>query len=171
MRWTLTNQGGGYYRVDGAIYPGLLLVLREIAESERDDLLRWFAGARLEDEAQDKTWRWIMSHSNAKRGDRKLEELEGYDELVQSFLATLKPEQRLAGLDPKDRLAGLDPKDRLAGLDPKDRLAGLDPKDRLATSSRSSIRKPSSRSSIRRTGSPGSNLTKQSWRSTHFPRP
>ena len=37
-----------------------------------------------------------------------MQDMEGYDEVVQKFLATLSPEQRLAGLAPEQRLAGLD---------------------------------------------------------------
>ena len=62
----------------------------------------------------------------------RMQDMEGYDELMQEMLATLSPEQRLAGLAPEQRLAGLPPEQRLAGLAPEQRLAGLAPEQRLA---------------------------------------
>ena len=55
-----------------------------------------------------------------------MQDMEGYDELVQKFLSTLSPEQRLAGLPAELRMAGLPPELRLAGLPPEQRHAGLD---------------------------------------------
>ncbi|MBI4704676.1 MAG: hypothetical protein HY744_26535 [Deltaproteobacteria bacterium] len=39
----------------------------------------------------------------------KIEELEGYEELMGEMLASLPPELRLKGLAPEQRLAGLAP--------------------------------------------------------------
>jgi hypothetical protein len=56
----------------------------------------------------------------------RMQDMEGYEELMQKFLASLPPEQRLAGMAPEQRLAGLAPEQRLAGMAPEQRLAGLD---------------------------------------------
>jgi hypothetical protein len=54
-----------------------------------------------------------------------VQELEGYDEVMQKLLETLSPEQRVAGLAPEQRLAGLAPEQRMAGLTPEQILLTL----------------------------------------------
>ncbi len=61
-----------------------------------------------------------------------MQDMEGYDEVVQRFLCTLSPEQRMAGLPPEQRMAGLPPEQRMAGLPPEQRMAGLPPEQRMA---------------------------------------
>ncbi len=48
-----------------------------------------------------------------------VEDLEGYDAVIQKFVELLPPEKRLLGLAPEQRLAGLAPEQRLAGLLPE----------------------------------------------------
>lgn len=64
-----------------------------------------------------------------------MEEMEGYDELMDRLLDTLPaeqvlshyaPEQVLSHYAPEQRLAGLPAEQRLAGLPAEQRLAGLD---------------------------------------------
>jgi hypothetical protein len=55
-----------------------------------------------------------------------MQDLEGYDELMEKLLAKLPAEQVLSHYPPEQRLAGLAPEQRLAGLAPEQRLAGLD---------------------------------------------
>ncbi len=47
-----------------------------------------------------------------------MQDMEGYDEVVQKFLATLSPEQRLAGMPPEQVLSQYPAEQRLAGLPP-----------------------------------------------------
>jgi hypothetical protein len=61
----------------------------------------------------------------------ELTEMEGYDEVVERFLASLTPGQRLAGLAPEQRLAGLAPEQVLPHFAPEQRLAGLAPEQVL----------------------------------------
>ena len=53
-------------------------------------------------------------------------DLDGWDDWMSQYIASVPPEKLLARFKPEDRLAGLKPEDRLAGLKPEDRLAGLD---------------------------------------------
>jgi hypothetical protein len=60
-----------------------------------------------------------------------VQDLEGYDEVVQRFLELVTPEQRVAGLAPEQRLAGLAPEQVVPAL-PDEVLRAL-PEDYLAT--------------------------------------
>lgn len=60
-----------------------------------------------------------------------IEELEGYDDLVERLLSTLRPDEVLKHYKPEERLAGLRPEERLAGLRPEEILAGLRPEEIL----------------------------------------
>ena len=66
-----------------------------------------------------------------KEANMAVQELEGYDEVIQKLLDTLTPEQRLAGIPPEQRLAGIPPEQRLLAL-PDETLRAL-PEDYLAT--------------------------------------
>ena len=128
----LSASSDGYHRI-ASLRPCLIVAdLSTIAEREDDDLLRWFAGRRIRTlEAQ----RWVRQHLGTRSDTMTTNatpDLEGYDEWVAQYVATLTPEQRLAGLAPEQRLAGLAPEQRLAGLAPEQRLAGLAPEQRLA---------------------------------------
>jgi hypothetical protein len=117
----LEGAGLGYYRVTARPYRCLLVVLDEVAEEDRDPLLRWFSRATIEDV---EVRRWLMAHSTEKHeGD--LQALEGYEELLEKLLARATPAQRVAGLAPEERLAGLAPEERLAGLAPEEQLLAL----------------------------------------------
>jgi len=139
MSWELVSLGGGYGRIDGAVYTLLVVITDEVTETERDEYLRLFSHRSAE---RGEATRWLqqwMRDTKMKQPD--IEELPGFEELFQKTieamplekrLAGLAPEQRLAGLDPEQRLAGLAPEQRLAGLAPEQRLAGLAPEQRLA---------------------------------------
>jgi hypothetical protein len=142
---TLPADEGGYYEVQGLPWPLLLMVLDEVSEAERDELLGAFGHHRIESLEARVWWQQQTGETMAK-----LKEMPGYLELEQKFinglsleqrlaglapeqiLSTFAPEQRLAGLAPEQRLAGLAPEQRLAGLAPEQRLAGLAPGQRLA---------------------------------------
>jgi hypothetical protein len=68
----------------------------------------------------------------------KMQDMEGYNQLLAQLLATLpaeqvisrySPEQRLASVSPEQRLAGLRPEQVLSHYAPEQRLAGLDRDD------------------------------------------
>jgi hypothetical protein len=60
-----------------------------------------------------------------------IQDMEGYDEVMEKLLNSLPPEQRLAGLAPEQRLAGLDHDHQALAL-PLDVLRLL-PEDYLLT--------------------------------------
>jgi hypothetical protein len=121
---------GGYYEVQGLPWPLLLMVLDEVSEAERDELLGAFGHRRIES-LDARVW-WQEQTGDAMA---KLKEMPGYLELEQKFIDGLSPEQRLAGLAPEQRLAGLAPEQRLAGMSaqevvlamPDEVLRGLSP--------------------------------------------
>jgi hypothetical protein len=123
MSWALVPLGGGYGRVDGAVYTTFVVITDEVTEAERDEYLRLFSHRPAE---QGEATRWLrqwMRDTKMKQPD--IEELPGFEELFQKTLEAMPLEKRLAGLAPEQRLAGLAPEQRLAGLAPEQRLAGL----------------------------------------------
>jgi hypothetical protein len=123
----LPDDQGGYYDVQGLPWPLLLMVLDEVSEVERDELLGAFGHRRIES-LEARVW-WQQQTGDAMA---KLKEMPGYLELEQKFIDALSPEQRLAGLAPEQRLAGLAPEQRLAGLVPEQVLSAFTPEQRLA---------------------------------------
>jgi len=101
-----------------------------VMEQQGEDLVGWFGhGEQPRTGRAERFWAEMVGTVEANMDVRKL---EGYEEVLQRFVKTLPPEQRLEGLAPEQRLAGLAPEQRLAGLAPKQRLAGLAPEEILA---------------------------------------
>ncbi|WP_438020611.1 hypothetical protein WMF18_16705 [Sorangium sp. So ce315] len=114
MDWTLVRLGGGYGRIDGAVYATYLVVTDEVAEAEQDDFLRIFSHRPvLSAEARRWLQQWVRPEEGAMQD---VKELEGYDEMLQKLLDSLPAERRLAGLAPEERLAGLPPTRQLLAL-------------------------------------------------------
>lgn len=109
--WTLTLDPQGYNLVQGAPWPLVVIDLDVVSQAEKDDLLGVFGHGKLN--SRKSVW-WWQQQTGEKMAE--LTEMEGYDEVVERFLASLPPEQRLAGLAPEQRLAGLAPEQRLADL-------------------------------------------------------
>jgi hypothetical protein len=132
------DRGGGYWQLTGGLFTLHVVEIDVVGPAEGDDLLYSLGhGALSTPEAR---WFWLEL-VGSKEAAMSMQDLEGYDELMQKLLDTLPPEQvlshygpdqRLAGLAPEQRLAGLAPEQRLAGLAPEQRLAGLAPEQRLA---------------------------------------
>jgi hypothetical protein len=116
---TLPADQGGYYEVTGLPWPLLLMVLDEVSESERDELLGAFGHRRIES-LEARVW-WQRQTGEAMA---KLKEMPGYEELELKFIESLSPEQRLAGLAPEQRLAGLTAEEALLAM-PDEVLRGL----------------------------------------------
>ncbi|WP_437627282.1 hypothetical protein [Sorangium sp. So ce1151] len=123
MDWALVRLGGGYGRIDGAVYATYLVVTDEVAEAEQDDFLRIFSHRPvLSPDAR----RWLQQWVKPEEGTMQdMKELEGYDEMLQKLLDSLPVERRLAGLRPEERLVGLRPEERLVGLPPAHQLLAL----------------------------------------------
>ena len=132
MGLTWEDLGGGYLRVHGGLFTLYVVELDVAGPAEGDDLLHSFGHGTLR--SPEARWFWLEL-VGSKEAAMNMQDLEGYNELMDKMLDTLPaeqvlshyaPEQRLAGLPPEERLAGLPPEQRLAGLAPEERLAGLD---------------------------------------------
>jgi hypothetical protein len=122
---TLTPLGDGYARVEGMMYPSYVVVIDEVAVAERDDLLALFGHHKIT--TREARW-WLERHLVRGKEETRMENienLEGYDEMLQKLLESVPSEQRLAGLAPEQRLAGLAPEQRLAGLAPEQQVLAL----------------------------------------------
>ncbi len=124
--WTLLRDERGYHEVQEAPWPLLVLELDVVSQAERDELLGVFGHGKVR--SRESLW-WWQQQTGEKMAE--LTEMEGYDEVVERFLASLTPEQRLAGLAPEQRLAGLAPEQVLPHFAPEQRLAGLAPEQVL----------------------------------------
>ena len=60
-----------------------------------------------------------------------VQDLEGYDEVVQRFLELLPPEKRLEGLRPADVMRSYAPEQRLEGLRPEQIVRTIGPEQVL----------------------------------------
>jgi hypothetical protein len=123
QRLAWEDLGAGYWRVTGGSFTLCVVEIDVVGPAEGDDLLYSLGhGERVTPE----TLRFWMELMGSQEAGMSMQDMEGYDELMQKLLASMPPEQRLAGLAPEQRLAGLAPEQRLAGLAPEQRLAGLD---------------------------------------------
>ena len=64
MGWTLTPLGGGYGRIDGAVYTTFVVITDEVTEAERDEYLRLFSHRPAE---QGEATRWLRQWMRATR--------------------------------------------------------------------------------------------------------
>ena len=148
MGWTFEPLSEGYYRLGPSPHRVFFVDIQAVATRENDPLLHGF-GSRTLSFGDKEAAAWLINHTMGKT-DTKIQDLEGYDELIQMIvnhvphdqlvsylpvekrLAGLKPEDRLIGLKPEEQLIGLKPEEQLIGLKPEDRVAGLKPEDRVA---------------------------------------
>jgi hypothetical protein len=139
MRLQWEDLGAGYWRLEGGLFPLYVVEIDIVAEQEDDKLLRLFGHNAERSLEAGLFWAELVGTEEA---GMSVQDLEGYEEVMEKMLAglpperrlrivKLTPEQRLAGLAPEQRLAGLAPEQRLAGLDPEQRLAGLDPEQAI----------------------------------------
>jgi hypothetical protein len=125
--------GGGYWKLSGGPFTLYVAEIDRVAEAEDDDLLRLFGHAEPHTvEAR----RWLREQVGAKEMTMEMNELEGYDEVIQKLITdemkqklitSLPPEQVLAAFKPEQVLAAFKPEQVLAALKPEQRLAGLPP--------------------------------------------
>ena len=107
-----------------------MVEIEVVADSEDDDVLR-FLTRRQPRTVEGR--RWLAKQLGTAEMQMKTHEMEDFDEVVDTFLRTLSPEQRLAGLAPEQVLSAYAPEQRLAGLAPEQRLAGLVPEQVVLT--------------------------------------
>jgi len=103
--------GGGYGRVDGALYCVYIVIIDEVAEAERDAFLSLFGPRPLDDEQA----RWWLSQF-VTQGKVQMEKLEGYDRMARRLWDIIPAKQRQRLLTAKQRLDGLTPEQILRGL-------------------------------------------------------
>jgi hypothetical protein len=120
---TWVDLGSGYWEANGGKFALYVVEIEVVGRAEGDDLLYFLSTGQFDTPAARS---FVAELLGSKEAGMSMQDLEGYDELMQKLLAGLSPEQRLAGLGPEQRLAGLGPEQRLAGLAPEQRLAGLD---------------------------------------------
>ncbi len=117
------------WKVTGGSFALFVVEIDVVGPAEGDNLLHSMGhGEPVTPEAR-QFWLELVG---SKEAGMSMQDMEGYEELMAKFLASLSPEQRLAGLAPEQRVAGLALEQRLAGLAPEQRLAGLPPEQRLA---------------------------------------
>lgn len=120
LEWN--DLGGGYWRVAGGLFELYVVELDGVTEHEDDDLVRLFSHSEVRTL---ETLRFLTELVGSKEAGMAVQDLEGYDEVVEKVLESIPPEQRLAGLAPEQVLATFAPEQRLAGLILEQRLAGL----------------------------------------------
>lgn len=97
----LTWIGGGYGRIDGALYTLFLALTDDVSHEERDEFLRIFSHHKRQSASALAWWRQWRAEGGTKED---IETMEGDEEIIQQFVDSLTPEQRLAGLTPAQRL-------------------------------------------------------------------
>ena len=75
-----------------------------VTEQENDDLLRLFSHHREHTGEAQRFWAELVGTTEANMA---VQDMEGYDEVMQKLLDTLKPEQRLAGLGPEQLMLAI----------------------------------------------------------------
>ncbi|MBK9259374.1 MAG: hypothetical protein IPM54_06005 [Polyangiaceae bacterium] len=121
--------GDGYWQLEGCPFKIVVVEIEVVADAEDDDVLRFLAGK------QPRTVegrRWLAKQLGTKEIQMKMHELEGFDEVLQTLLQSLPPEQVLSAYAPEERLAGLAPEQVLSVYAPEERLAGLAPEQVLS---------------------------------------
>ena len=107
----------------GALFALYVVELGVVAKAEGDALLQSVSdGELLTEEAR---WFW-MELVGTKEAKMSMQDMEGYQELMDKLLESLPAEQRLAGLPAEQVLSHYAAEQRLAGLSAEQRLAGLD---------------------------------------------
>jgi hypothetical protein len=120
LRWA--DLGDGYRQLAGTVYTIYVLALEQVARAEGDDLLQCLGSGEVATRAA--RWFWVEL-MGSKEAEMSIQDMEGYDELVQKLLTTLPVEQRLAGIPAEQRLAGIPAEQRLAGLDREHEVLAL----------------------------------------------
>ena len=125
MGWKRVPLGGGYSRIDRAVYAIHVVVTDEVSTAENDEFLEMFSHHRAKQGAATIWLQNWLTERTMKQQD--VTDMPGYSEMFQKLVDAWPVEKRLAGLTVEERLAGVAPEQRLAGVAPEQRLAGLDP--------------------------------------------
>lgn len=112
MGWTMSDLGGGYRRIDGAVYDFYVAVTDDVAEAEHDEFLRLFSHQHVADPKVMWWGRHWMKETGMKQ---KIEDIPGYEEFRDKILEDFTPEERLRGVAPERLILAL-PDDALRAL-------------------------------------------------------
>ena len=130
MGWKRVALGGGYSRIDGAVYAIHVVVTDEVSTAENDEFLEMFSHHRAKQGAATIWLQNWLTERNMKQQD--VADMPGYSEMFQKLVEAMPIEKRLAGLSAEEVLATYGPEQRLSGLAPEQRLSGLAPEQRLS---------------------------------------
>jgi hypothetical protein len=123
MGLTWEDMGGGYLKVHGGLFTLYVVEIDVVGPAEGDDVLHSFGHGTARSVEARRFWLELLGSEGAAMA---IEDMEGYEELMEKLLDTLPAEKVLSHYASEQRLAGLPPEQRLAGLPPEQRLAGLD---------------------------------------------
>jgi hypothetical protein len=105
MGWTLTPLGGGYGRIDGAVYSLYVIATDEVSQAEHDEFLELFS--RRELEVSDAT-RWLGDWLKEKRMTQPdVTQTESFEEIMERVLQAMPIEKRLGRAKPEEVLVAL----------------------------------------------------------------
>jgi hypothetical protein len=111
----------GYWELAGGPFVLYVAEVDVVAEAEGDDVLRSFGHAAIHTVV---ARRWLSQQAGGKEIVMQIQELEGYDEVLQKLIDSAPLEQRLAGLAPELVLAAYRPEQVVLAL-PDEVLRGL----------------------------------------------
>jgi hypothetical protein len=113
MGWSLVALGGGYSRIDGAVYTLLVAVTTEVTVAENDDFLGLFSHRPVTNPAVNG---WCRDWMKETTVNRNIKDIPGYDEMIQKLVEWMPAERVMALYTPEQRLAGLPPEQQLLAL-------------------------------------------------------
>jgi hypothetical protein len=123
--------GDGYWRLTGGKFALYVVEIDRVGPAEGDDLLHSLGHGQ---HVTPETARFWMELVGSKEAGMSMQDMEGYDELVQKLIASLPPEQVLSQYPAEQRLAGLDRDHQVLALSvellrvlPDDYLRSLSP--------------------------------------------
>jgi hypothetical protein len=123
------DRGDGYWRVTGGLFALHVVEIDVAGPAEGDDLLHSLGNGRLR--TKEARWFWMELVGSQEAG-MSVQDLEGYDELMEKVLEALPPERMekvLGALPPEQMekvLHSLPAEQVLSHYAPEQRLAGLD---------------------------------------------
>ena len=132
LEYKLKAVSPGYSRISGVLrYNSFVVFLDQVAEAERDEYVRIFTKNKDIRDAKARRFiqQWLIGVQQAMQD---VKDMEGYDEMLQKFLASMPPEQRLAGMTPEEVMASYKAEELLASMSPEEIAQSLSDEKRTA---------------------------------------
>jgi hypothetical protein len=105
--------GEGYWRIKGGLFVLHVVEIDVVGPAENDDLLYSLGNGKLHTREARQLWMELVGSQEAGMA---MQDMEGYDELLDKMLATLPTKQILSHVAPEERLADLDRDHRALAL-------------------------------------------------------